>query len=488
MPARGFQISQKPPNVSSSTKGEMSMLLHRYQWMRGLSLLFVLILVVGCVAPAAPAGQTGTGAAPADATAKTKVVWWTEGDRPPEQQQALLDQFVNAFNASTPRHRVGACLSGEFRVMCCARQCKLAEGPDIIQTPGPGFLLEFQKAGLVLPMNDFADDYGWKDEILPWAYESGTLEGQLYGLPLTFESMVLLYNTKVFADLGLTPPTNRAEFDAVAKALQDAGLLAISYGNVGWQPTNEHLLGMWLNAYAGSDAVYEGLTGKRPWTDELFAGAIDMLKEDITTNGYFAGSLDDYYSFDWDTFWSTLASDKAGMMTIGTWGFRGAKDYFKDNPEGWDWVMLPALREGVPQGFDLAIGSTVSINAATEHPEAAAEVLDYLYNDPARAASIAQIFSFGEFVVPIKFAATDIPSDVDPRVARFLTEFAKVTGEGNYGYTTWTFWPAEAETQMWKDIELVWAGELTTEEYLAQHQALWDKARTDNALPPVPER
>jgi hypothetical protein len=70
------------------------------------------------------------------------------------------------------------------------------------------------------------------------------------------------------------------------------------------------------------------LTGKRPWTDELFAGAIDMLTQDITTNGYFAGSLEDYYSFDWDTFWSTLASDKAGMMTIGTWGFRGAaEDY-----------------------------------------------------------------------------------------------------------------------------------------------------------------
>lgn len=469
---------------------------YRIGWFLNLCIVIALVAsIAGCAAPAAPAGEA---AAPAQEAApaaggdaageKTKVVWWTEGGNiDAAVRDELQRQLVDTFNASHPDIELELVYQENLSdVLRTAVQA--GEGPDIIQTPGPGFLLEFQKAGLVLPMNDFADDYGWKDEILPWAYESGTLEGQLYGLPLTFESMVLIYNTKVLADLGLTPPTNRAEFDAVAKALQDAGLLAISYGNVGWQPTNEHLLGMWLNAYAGSDAVYEGLTGKRLWTDELFAGAIDMLKEDITTNGYFAGGLEDYYSFDWDTFWSTLASDKAGMMTIGTWGFRGASDYLKDNPEGWDWVMLPSLREGVPQGFDLAIGSTVSINAATEHPEAAAEVLDYLYNDPARAASIAQIFSFGEFVVPIKFAATDIPSDVDPRVARFLTEFAKVTGEGNYGYTTWTFWPAEAETQMWKDIELVWSGELTTEEYLAKHQELWDKARTDNALPPVPER
>jgi raffinose/stachyose/melibiose transport system substrate-binding protein len=470
------------------------MLSRRSRLLQILSLLFVVALVAGCAAPVAPAAETNASEAassqPAsdDAGAKSKIVWWTEGGNiEAAVRDELKKQLVDVFNASHPDIELELVFQENLGdVLRTAVQA--GEGPDIIQTPGPGFLLEFQEAGFVLPMNDFADQYGWKDSILPWAFDSGTLEGNLYGLPLTFESMVLLYNTKVLADLGLKPPTNRAEFDAAAKALQDAGLLAISYGNVGWQPTNEHLLGMWLNAYAGSDAVYEALIGKRLWTDDLFVGAVNMLKEDITTNGYFAGSLDDYYSFDWDTFWSTLASGKAGMMTIGTWGFRGAKDYFTDNPEGWDWVMLPSLREGVPQGFDLAIGSTVSINAATEHPEAAAQVLDFLYNDPKRAAGIAQLFSFGEFVVPIKFAASDFPADVDPRVSRFLTEFAQVTGEGRYGYTTWTFWPAEAETQLWKDVELVWSGELTTEDYLAKHQELWDKARNENALPPVPER
>ena len=26
------------------------------------------------------------------------------------------------------------------------------------------------------------------------------------------------------------------------------------------------------------------------------------------------------------------------MMTIGTWGFRGAADFFVDNPDDWDWI------------------------------------------------------------------------------------------------------------------------------------------------------
>lgn len=466
------------------------MLSSKSRLIRVLSILFVLVLVIGCAAPAAPSapeGESGAGEAVPAEGAKSKVVWWTEGDIEPALQEAFIKQFVDVFNAENPDIELEVVFQQNLNdVLRTAIQA--GEGPDIVQTPGPGFLLEYQKAGLVMPLNEFSTQYGWQDKILPWAYASGTLGGDLYGLPLTFESMINLYNTKVFNDLGLTAPTNRAEFEQTANALKDAGLIAISYGNVGWQPTNEHLIGIYLNSFAGADAVYEALTGARSWEDEAFAGAIDMLTQDMTQNNYFSGGLDSYYSVDWATEFSTLATGKAGMMTIGTWGFRGATEYFSDNPDEWDWAMLPAMGEGVQQGFDLAIGSTVSINAASKNPEAAARVLDFLYNDPKRAASIAQIFSFGEFVVPIKFTANDFPSDVDPRVARFLTEFAEVTGEGRYGYTTWTFWPAEAETQLWKDIELVWAGEQPISEYLANQQALWEKARTDNAVPPIPER
>ena len=86
-------------------------------------------------------------------------------------------------------------------------------------------------------------------------------------------------------------------------------------------------------------------------------------------------------------------------------------------------------------------------------------MLNWLYADPKRAAAVASIFSFGEFVLPIQYGAEDFPADTDPRISRFFTEFGEVTGEGNYGYTSWTFWPAEAETQLWTDIELVWSGE-----------------------------
>jgi raffinose/stachyose/melibiose transport system substrate-binding protein len=460
-----------------------------------LAVLVIAAMLVGCAAPAAPAqpaagdaaaGTTTDAAADAPAGEKTKIVWWSEAVEP-ELQAEFEKQVVDVFNAEHPNIELEIVWQENNNdVLRTAMQA--GQGPDIAQTPGPSYLLEYQKAGFLLPLSDFAAEYGWEDKILPWAYASGVVDGTLYGLPLTFESMIVLYNTKVFEELGLEPPTNRAEFEAAADAIAASGRAPIAYGNVGWQPTNEHLLGMWLNATAGPDAVYEAITGQRSWEDPVFVDSVNLLTDYIAQRGYWGGSLEDYYSLDWDTFFSLLQSGDGGMMTIGTWGFRGASTAFADNPDEWDWFKMPSMTEGVPQGFDLAIGSTISINAKSAHPEEAAEVLNFIYGDPQRAASIASIFSFGEFVLPVQYGPEDFPADTDPRISRFFSEFGAVTGEGNYGYTTWTFWPAEAGTQLWTDIELVWAGEMTTEEYLAKHQELWDKARTDGGIPPIPER
>ncbi len=465
----------------------------RKRWIIGLAALTTVLALVmaacsGAAAPAPAAEAPAAGAPAADAAPgeRTKIVWWVEALEA-ELEEQFQQQFLDGFHAAHPDVELEMIWQESIEdVLRAAVQA--GEGPDLIQTPGPSYLLEYQKAGFVLPLNEYAEQYGWQERVLPWAYESGTLDGELYGLPVTFESMVMLYNKSVLADHGLTPPTTRAEFENVCNTLQDAGLLCISYGNVGWQPNNEHLVGMWLNSYAGSDAVYEALTGARPWDDPAFVEAVEMLRGDIAERGYFAGSLEDYYSFDWDTQFATLAADQAGLMLTGTWGFRGAATAFADNPDNWDWAMVPAFGEGVEQGFDLAIGSTMSINAASEHPDAAAKVLDYLYGDPARAASLSSIFNYGEYVIPISYSPEDFPAETDPRVSRFFSEFGAATGEGRYGYTSWTFWPAEAETQLWKEVELVWSGEVGPVEYLAEHEALWQKARENNATPPVPQR
>ena len=44
----------------------------------------------------------------------------------------------------------------------------------------------------------------------------------------------------------------------------------------------------------------------------------------------------------------------------------------------------------------------------------------------------------------------------------------------DYGYTTWTFWPPKSETYLIEEIEKVWAGDMTVEEYLQGLQDIFD--------------
>ncbi len=58
----------------------------------------------------------------------------------------------------------------------------------------------------------------------------------------------------------------------------------------------------------------------------------------------------------------------------------------------------------------------------------------------------------------------------------------------NYGYTTWTFWPPQSDLYIYEEIEKVWAGDLTVEEYLQGLQTLFDQEVAEGAVVPVPAR
>jgi raffinose/stachyose/melibiose transport system substrate-binding protein len=432
---------------------------------RILSLALTVTLVLAAVGPAT-------------AQEVVTVTWWTEA-----YEDAVMDHiqqtFVDAFNADHPDIQVEL-LPQENLNDALRPAIQAGAAPDIIQTPGPSYVKEYFDAGFLLPMDMYAEQYGWQDKMLPWAYASGLFEGKLYSVQLTYESMVLIYNKTLFEQNGWEVPTTLEEMEGLATEMADMGVIPFSYGNVGWQPTNEHLEGIYLNNYAGPENVYLALIGEKPWTDPEFVEAVNLLTTHIVDNGWFGGSLENYYSYAWDDFWSILANGEGGMMMVGTWGFRGAVDYFADTDYDWDWAPLPTFSEMAGEyNYELAIGSTLSINGASEHPDAAAAVLDYLFSDKARALEIASGAAFGEWVVPLIYTEEDFPEGTDERLVRFFVDFAEVTGEGRYGYTTWTFWPAKPNVHLWEAIEDVWAGDTSVEDYLAEHQALWDEARAE---------
>lgn len=438
-------------------------------------------------AEAAP--TTAAEAAPTTAPAttdgqKVKVTWWTENAEDP-YQEALKRNFVDPFNAAHPDIELEITYNDSLdQILRTAVQG--GSGPDIIQTPGPAFVAEYVAAGHILDLDQFAGKYGWKDKIFPWAMDVGKLDGKLYSLPLTYETMVMWYNKKTFADNGWKVPTNRLELEKIAEEAKAKGIQPFVNGNAGWKGVNEWLATVFYSNYAGADNVHAALSQKKQWTDPLMVESVGLLN-DYMQKGYFRGSKENYYATDFPEIGADLASGKGAIDFEGTWAFGSMQGYFTDNPNDWDWAQIPALRDGVTPVFDMGIGSTLSINAKSQNIDAAAEVLDWVYNDPKRSAQIIHDFP-GEWVVPIKLSKGDFPADTDPRFIRALETIADASAKGNYGYTTWTFWPAKSDQYIIEKLEGVFNGQMTPEQFSSGLQDQFAQEAKDGKVPPIPAR
>ncbi|MCS6847023.1 MAG: extracellular solute-binding protein [Anaerolineae bacterium] len=457
--------------------------------------IFTALIVSACATPftQAPATQMPATPSPTQAAAgetsivageKVKITWWTEN--PEEQyQQPLIENFVNGCQTDNPNIEIELKFTENLNdVLRTAVQA--GSGPDIIQTPGPAFVAEYVRAGLVSDLTPYEQKFGWRDIIFPWALDVGKLDGKLYSLPLTYEAMVMWYNKKTLAANNWNVPTTRAELEKIAEEAKAKGLYPFVNGNAGWKGVNEWLVSTWYNNYAGADNVYRALKGDLRWDDTLFVEAIALLK-DYMDKGYFRGGKQSYFATDFPEIEADLATGKGVFDFAGTWAFQNKPVAFTENPDDWDWAPAPSLRDGVRSSFPIGIGSTLSINAASKNPDAAAAVLHCVYSNPRRAAKIIHDFP-GEWVVPITLTKEDFPVGTDPRFIRALEALAAASKSGDYGYTTWTFWPAKSDQFIIEQMDAVFDGKMTPEEFSRQLQEIYAQEAKDGKLPPVPSR
>ena len=69
-----------------------------------------------------------------------------------------------------------------------------------------------------------------------------------------------------------------------------------------------------------------------------------------------------------------------------------------------------------------------------------------------------------------------------------LEPLAKAAGDGNYGYTTWTFWPPATEDYLIHGMEQVWLKQISSEDYLKIMQATFAKEMADGKVPEIAAR
>jgi raffinose/stachyose/melibiose transport system substrate-binding protein len=136
------------------------------------------------------------------------------------------------------------------------------------------------------------------------------------------------------------------------------------------------------------------------------------------------------------------------------------------------------------QIFELGIGSTLSINRRSQVSDEAAKYINWLFSDPERAAQrMADVPAV--FNIPIPIEREDFPSNMDPRVADVLATLSEVTSKGNFGYTTWTFWPPKSDVYVYEGMEKVLTGDTTPAEYCAELNRIFKQELKAGEIPPI---
>ena len=450
-------------------------------------LFVVLVLTAACVVQQPPV-QTGGAAsegeseaeAVEDAPEKKQITMWVGTS---DSSSCLIEVAVDSFNEQSETIEVVA--EQKANLIDAVRPALAGgAGPDLIPTHGPAFVAELALADQVLPLDEFVDQFNWKDMFVPWALNMGRVNGQLYSLPQELETIVLYYNKTVFEENGWEPPTNMDELVALADEIAETDIIPLAGQGGECQACNEWYFTEFVNKIAGPEKTYQALKGEISWTDPDFALAINTLN-DMMQKGHWMGSVENFLAADFTQFSTTFAQGEAAMNMEGTWFYGREAEYFGEDSgheNEWDWVPMPS--SSGDNIYSIGIGGTQSINKNSEHPEAAAEFLTHYFSSEVQS----KIFSQCRLALaPIRIEESQLEG-VDPRMAAIFADMSKASDEGNYGYTTWTFWPPKTDTYIYEELEKVWVGDMTAEEYLEGVDAIFQEELQAGETLEVPDR
>lgn len=438
-------------------------------------------LLAACGSSGGSGGKAATVAAVEPASGDV-TYWYTVTNAKQKAYQQRYD--FDAFTAANPRITLETSqkpLDTIGRVTQTALQA--GKGPDVVVADGPAPAAAYARAGSILALDEYAREYGWNEKILPWALEAGRLDGKLYSLPMSYESMVLFRNETLFEEKGWSVPRTRADIEAIATDAMGQGIVPFAAGNAEWKGATEWFVTAFFNNCAGPEAMEEALTGRRRWTDPLFEESIALMA-DWFRQGWFGGGVEQFFSNRFDPLYAGMARGRYAMNLEGTWAFANMTALF-DGTARYDWSPLPSLRDGVPDDmFTLGSGGTWSVNSEAQSPGAAAAYIDWQFSDPRR---IAEGVAAAEMQpTPLQLTAADFPAGTDPKVERFYIEFGASTGKGTFGYTTWTFMPPKSNAYLAEEVEKVLIGSLKPADYLAGLDRLFASELKRKDVPPIP--
>ncbi len=275
-------------------------------------------------------------------------------------QNTLLPQFVADFNKEFPDIKVNIETIKDYQA---AIKVKMSSNdlPDV-WTVHNGYYTKDQLTKYNLPL----DDYEFTKDFLYSEVFSGS-DGKIYALPQGASATGVVYNKKIFSELGISVPQTLDEMISAGKKITGSGRAGLATAaKAGW-PLQYYWLDI-ANTIAG-DGNYRNTLAENeaPFTvDSPMGKAFSLLKAFRE-----AGILEkDPLSSDWEPIKKDFRDGKVGMFILGPWFIPQALDPLTLDDVGF--FPLPYDNEKTPKkvsaGPDVALGMAQNTKnrAATE--------------------------------------------------------------------------------------------------------------------------
>ncbi|MGZ4150302.1 MAG: extracellular solute-binding protein, partial [Actinomycetota bacterium] len=355
-------------------------------------ILLVLSLVAIAAAACTPGRKVTQASVPpppaSTGVTETGPVTLTVWDQESGKVSKVWDQLNAEFEQKYPNvtiNRVNRDF-GELKTLL-----KLAiqgpHAPDVVEAnqgwPDMGGLV---KAGLLLPLDNYAKAYGWDQRVsqnvlavsswTPDGKQFGT--GNLFGYTTMGEIVGVYYNKQMLSDLGLTVPTTMAEFEQDLAAAKQAGQVPIQFGN------NDAFPG--IHEYA---VIQDQLSSVSDLTDFIFGSQGGQLSFDTPGNLQAATTLQDWSQKGYftpgfggggyDTAVANFAKGQGLFMITGNWI---VANLGADN-RNFGFFLMPPAQAGGPPVATGGAGFPLAITTGSQHPDVAAAYIDWMTSNHA---------------------------------------------------------------------------------------------------------
>jgi raffinose/stachyose/melibiose transport system substrate-binding protein len=355
----------------------------------GFSVVAAMALAGVSCTPGALTGPATAPPAPATTgVTETSPLTLTVWDQESGQVSKIWDELNTEFEQKYPNvtiNRVNRDF-GELKTLL-----KLAisgpNPPDVVEAnQGWPDLGQLVKAGLLIPLDNYAEAYGWRDRVsanvlalssfTPDGKQFGT--GSLFGYTTMGELIGVYYNKTIMNELGLTVPATLGEFEQDLAAAKQAGEVPIQFGNTDAFPG--------IHEFA---VIQDQIAPESYLTDFIFGLKRDQLSFDTPENVQAATTLQDWVSKgyftpgfgggSYDDAVANFAKGEGLFMITGNW----IVENLGADSRNFGFFLMPPVQEGGPAVSTGGAGYPLAIAAGSAHPDAAAAYIDWMTSDHA---------------------------------------------------------------------------------------------------------